>query len=51
MKIETLKYGDKEIKVPILSDEEIKENEKFEDLEDTIDLTNVVQKIGENDAR
>lgn len=46
MRIEKVKYLDKEIELPILDDDEIEENI---DLDTTIDLTKTVEKIGELD--
>lgn len=46
MRIEKVKYLDKEIELPILDDDEIEENI---DLDTTIDLTKTIEKIGELD--
>lgn len=47
MKIEKWKYRDTEIEIPILEEDEIEKNENLDDLENTIDLSKVVESIGE----
>lgn len=45
MKIEKVKYLDSEINIPILDDDEIEENIE---LDDTIDLTPIIENIGDS---
>lgn len=47
MKIEKWKYKDTEVEIPILEEDEIEKNENLDDLENTIDLSNIVNDIGE----
>ena len=47
MKIEKWKYRDTEIEIHILEEDEIEKNENLDDLETTIDLSKVVESIGE----
>lgn len=49
MKIEKWKYNDTEIEIPILEDDEIEKNEDFETIENTIDLSEVLYNIGEEE--
>ena len=51
MKLEKWKYKDKEIDIPIFDNEEIETNEDLEQLEKTVDLTNVIEVIEKNDAQ
>lgn len=48
MKIEKWKYKGEEIEIPILDEDEIEKNESLDDLEKTIDLSEVIYNIGEN---
>ena len=48
MKIEKWKYRDTEIEIPILDDDEIEKNEDLTNFEKTIDLSEIVYDIGEN---
>lgn len=46
MRIEKLFFDGKEIEVPVVEENDIEKNENF-DLEKTIDLKEVIEKIGE----
>lgn len=48
MKIEKWLYKGKEVDVPIFDEEEIEKNEETPELENTIDLKEVLNNIGEN---
>lgn len=48
MKIEKWLYKGKEVDVPIFDEEEIEKNEEIPELENTIDLKEVLNNIGEN---
>ena len=48
MRIEKWKYKDTEIEVPILEEDEIEKNEDIDELEKTLDLTETLTNIGEN---
>lgn len=50
MKIETWNYKGKEIEVPILEEDEIEKNIDI-DLEKTLDLTEELIKLGENNEQ
>ena len=47
MKIEKWIYKGKEIDVPIFEEEEIEKNEEIPEFENTIDLTEVLNNIGD----
>lgn len=49
MKIEKWKYKNTEIEIPILDEDEIEKNENLDDLENTIDLSEVLYNIGEEE--
>lgn len=50
MKIEKWKYQGREVDVRILEEDEIEKNEYFDDLEDTLDLTEQLENIEDYNA-
>ena len=48
MKIEKWKYNSTEIEISIFEEDEVEKNEDLDNLEETIDLSEVIYKIGEN---